>query len=330
MISGMIRYLSVIFLIALPMRSYSACSSPSGTAGQILYFSADLKFCDGSSWNSLNTNVTADTCTQAGAFGHAAGDLRFCNGSNWVSANHKAMVGTCSTGAGAITFDPSLGRMKWCGGSHFHLLGGGPPVDATVTFLGSGMTSANAGTYTFPAQTLGAAGVSRHIIVGVGARGASTAPVQSLTVAGITAEEIANFASAGSTVAFFAAHVPAGVTGDIVVTFTSGLSRMGYAVWGATNLQSMTPTAATTTGGTALLNVSAGGIALGINYDTYGTGSTWNVLTKDMDETRNDTGLDWHVSAASGAFAGAQTNLDVTNTVSGPWSNRVHSYISLR
>lgn len=171
--------------------------------------------------------------------------------------------------------------------------------------------------FTFSTQSFGTASAERLIAVGVGA---NTSNISSMTIGGIAATEIVTVANANEGAEIWIAAVPTGATGDVVITFaTSVLRDVGISVWA---LYNASPTA-TNSGSdsdsdpaTFDLDIAASGVAIAYLFHRANSATTytWTNLTEDVDELV-ETDI-YFQSAASAAFATAQTNLTITGDAS--------------
>lgn len=196
---------------------------------------------------------------------------------------------------------------------------------ASVTFLQKAGTGTNATAYTFSSQSLGTADADRYIIVGIVSRdtGQSTT-LDSVTIGGVSATIVVNHRNldGGGNTSFAAiavANVPTGTTGDVVVTFSQETLRCGIGMWRTVGID----TTPTDTGGssaddpTTSLDVSAGGIAVGIAMASNGTSTTtWAGLTEDWDDSTDVESTTY--TGASDDFATIQSGLTVTANLTTP------------
>ena len=204
------------------------------------------------------------------------------------------------------------------------LLAGSASV-ASISYRTTETQDSAATTYTFTSKDIGTAAVGRRVIVGVVGSGAASRTISSVTVGGNAATAVAFIENVGGLAtlqaALYAIQVDAGTTATIVVTFSGGNNRCGIGVWAAYDLQSGTATATGTSVAnpqTASLNISAGGIAIGVanGFDNNAlTGYSWTNLTENFDALFASNQIAH--SGASAAFATAQTSLALTATPQG-------------
>ncbi len=308
----------------------AACSSPTGSEGQMQWIAAnsDVEFCDGTTWSSLLISTSGSACTTAGQIQYSAGDINFCDGAHWASMNSTSLGTSCSA-TGMMTYDATIPSLKWCDGTNWRLMGSTPRASATYITNSSNTTGLT--TYTFSSLSLGSAYVDRAIVIGVAARASSIQTISSVTVGGVSTTPIYQNGGGTSSVAgFYIVAMPTGASGDVVVTFSGAMVRAGVVVWSVRHLQSLTATGTyALTGGspTAAINVSAGGVALGLVYNTNNTsGVTWTGLNLDFS---NQVSGVMTFSSSSAAFANAQTGLSVTPATT-TWTTNAGAVISLR
>lgn len=197
--------------------------------------------------------------------------------------------------------------------------------DASISYRTTETQDSAATTYTFTSKDIGTAATGRRIIVGVIGSGAASRTISSVTVGGNAATAI-NFVEGSGTGAFlqsaiYIIQVDAGTTATVVVTFSAGNNRCSVGIWAAYDLQSSTATATGTSVAnpqTASLNISAGGIAIGVanGFDNNAlTGYSWTNLTENFDGLFASNQIAH--SGASAAFVTAQTSLALTATPQG-------------
>lgn len=102
---------------------HADCLSPAGVAGQMQWYSAELKFkyCDGTSWKETNRDVVGSCSgTTSGTINYLSSNLRFCDGTNWYNMNSSTTLGACAgTTTGTFIWDSSLLKMKFCDGANW-------------------------------------------------------------------------------------------------------------------------------------------------------------------------------------------------------------------
>jgi hypothetical protein len=188
---------------------------------------------------------------------------------------------------------------------------------ASITYTDKGEDSVNRTTYTFSTKSLGSAAADRKIIVGVSAGGSSSGvTLNSVTVGGISATQIVATTDGENMAQIWVASVPTGATGNVVLTFSTDKGRCGIGLWamyGASSTATDTGFA-TANPSSDTLNISAGGVAVGVYSLSQSTDrtTTWTNLTEDYDAVV-ESGGGTH-SGASASFASAQTGLTITGT----------------
>lgn len=164
----------------------------------------------------------------------------------------------------------------------------------SVSFQGSGEDTTDQTTYTFTSQPLGTIASDRCSLVAFVSRSASARSVSSVTIDGVSATAIvtADGVPAGADIAsIWAAATPsADTTGTVAITFSGAMLRaaiVNYRMVGQSACTTPTATTSTTTltamVGTASVNVSANGDAVGMCYMLSGgtASATWSGITSD-------------------------------------------------
>lgn len=183
------------------------------------------------------------------------------------------------------------------------------------TYLQTTVSTTDTNSYTFSAQNLGAASADRRIIVAIASRKAgATTTITGVSVAGIAAadiKQVTNTVTNTGVVGIATVDVPAGTSGDIVVTFGATMARCVISVYAATGLVSSIPVDSLTTTGTdpsGVLDIPAGGFAIGIGNAGASGSVTWTGLTERVDAVAEST---MNYTVADANFALAQTNLAI-------------------
>lgn len=184
-----------------------------------------------------------------------------------------------------------------------------------LVFLSASRIDSALSTYTFSGVSLGAADVTRYIIVGVTIYDGSTNNnVGSMTIGGVSATEIATTFNGGRRACIWGALVTAGTSGDIVINTNNGAGTyLMMSAWAAYGISSLTPyaTAASSASPADLsLNTPADGMLIavanpGLNGDISWTGA---------DEMAQYTGPERWMSSASAWPTNAATPRTVTAT----------------
>jgi len=196
------------------------------------------------------------------------------------------------------------------------------PNVATITFTANGESdAASTAVRTFSSTAIGTAADNRVIIVSVGTTGGGggTDDCTSVTVGGTGLSKLISVLHTDHTIAqIWAGSITSGASADIVVTWARAANRTGIGVWAAYNIGTMEDSGSASISSSASamstdLDISAGGVAIGYTFTNGGTGKsfTWSNLTENFDENIDATG---NHSAASAAFAAAQSGLTVSST----------------
>lgn len=189
-------------------------------------------------------------------------------------------------------------------------------------------------TYTFSSTSIGAASVSRLVVVTVGFcdRTGTGRTISSATIGGVTATintQINDAASTAPGVAIIQAVVPTGTSGDIVINFSGSIHSCGIGVFALYDLISTTPTDSDETI-TGVLLFTTGSISrtstvlqhgviisIGLNstFDTPGISCTSTVT--EVYETLINNSINGDNILINGGLATNQTAGDKTVTHGG-------------
>jgi hypothetical protein len=193
-----------------------------------------------------------------------------------------------------------------------------PTPPATVAFVRGASSPSDLTTYSLASGDLG----GDYTIIGVGGvAGSATRTVSSLSANSVSGSfvERQNHTNGSNFGLFSEIWIVqgAGASGGISVTWSGGMTACWAVVWAANKLLSSTKThsgGSTASPGTFNLNISAGGIAVGlvgINSGSAGSVS-WGNLTTDYNSGNIEGGN--YASGGSAAFAMAQSGLTITAT----------------
>lgn len=111
-----------LLLLFASVTAFGDCTVPIGSAGQLSFQSPNLMFCDGTDWISLSVSDTGVICSSASKTEVSGADLRYCNGTNWISMDSAVTDGPCAS-LGRTEYDSSNGRMEWCNGVNWKVMG---------------------------------------------------------------------------------------------------------------------------------------------------------------------------------------------------------------
>lgn len=134
-------------IVVYSFLAHGACSSPTGTTGQMAWVSGQSKvmWCDGTNWQDPSNGVISSCSgTTAGTWNYNSGQYRYCNGTNWISMKGPS-AGSCSgTAAGTMTYVAASSKYRFCDSLNWY--------DMTVAELSSMVTtnlstSASAGNF---------------------------------------------------------------------------------------------------------------------------------------------------------------------------------------
>lgn len=202
---------------------------------------------------------------------------------------------------------------------------------ASFDFLQAANSTADASSYTFTSQNLGAAEATRCIIVTVTSRRTGAPVLNSVTVAGQTATILRQTATAlvnNNIAAIALVSLPSGTSGNVVVTFSGTMLRCQISMYRATGINA-TPIDVDSDNvngdPTVNLDIPANGYALGVAATDASTTCAWTNLTEDFDTVLE--GLLTSTSAHA-AFATAQTGLSILANFVAPGTASVGAFVS--
>lgn len=112
--------LQTIFSIAL------ACTSPVGVEGQMQWIAASsvVRYCNGTSWVSMDNTLTATSCSSIGAIQFVSSEIMFCNGSVWVKTSPATNHGACIPAEAGRFYYDTTGKFYWfCSGTNWKRMG---------------------------------------------------------------------------------------------------------------------------------------------------------------------------------------------------------------
>lgn len=191
----------------------------------------------------------------------------------------------------------------------------------SISYIGNNSNTASATSHTFTAQSIGATGNNRVIIVAISCSAASGS-LSSATIGGVGATINVQANGTSTLAAIISASVPTGTTADIVLNWSASELNVAIAVYRVVDLSSTT--AAATGTDTALssgvasltLNNNANAImvasAVGIDGSSWASWSTG--LTEDSDQFIASNNA---AAASSGFFASANTPYTASATCGG-------------
>lgn len=112
-------FIFVFLIIVTHSTLYAACTSPSGIAGQSQWVTAEskIKWCNGNNWVDayVSTSLGCSGIT-AGTINYDGGDLRFCDGSFWQSMKGPALNSCLGNLPGSFQWDSTRYILKFCDG----------------------------------------------------------------------------------------------------------------------------------------------------------------------------------------------------------------------
>lgn len=196
------------------------------------------------------------------------------------------------------------------------------PIPASVNPILTYRGSAGAGvssSFSFTGCDFGPAASDRYIIVTYDIGRSGTFSVDPMTVGGVTATlAVAENSADGNRirVAVLMAPVPTGTTGTIAVNTSAVVTYCIVSWYSVTGLSSATPvdTGSDDAGQTltTTMDVTPGGIMVGVAGSNNSGSVTWSGLTKDIDSSVGGTD---RYSSASESFVSGATGLTVSATM---------------
>jgi hypothetical protein len=198
-------------------------------------------------------------------------------------------------------------------------------MPVTISYLQTAVSTTDASTYTFSAQSFGTAASDRYIAIAAGGRiGASSLTISSVTIGGVSATIVKQQSSTGTSsggtgttcVGIAIAAVPSGATGDVVVNFSATSLRCVCSMWRLANLASATANdsqSSTASPSTAGVAIPLDGAAIGMVAGGQNASPTvsWTNLTEQYDALTEA----FCVSSASDLLTTAETRT-ITGTFS--------------
>lgn len=199
------------------------------------------------------------------------------------------------------------------------LSAGGGANNPSISYIGNNNATGAATSHTFTAQSIGATGTNRVIIVAISCYSGASGTLSSATIGGVAATICVQAAGTTTIAAIIAAAVPTGTTADIVLNWSSSDQNVAIAVYRAVDLTSATQvtsgsdTTPSTGAVSFTLNNNANSImvASAVSIDGTAWGSWSSGLTEDSDQLVASSNA---AAAASGVFASANTPYTVTAT----------------
>lgn len=116
-----------LFLVAIlivPSTVWSACSSPAGVDGELNYAAGSLKYCNSTSWVTVNSTNTGVGCSNAGETTYRSSEIQYCNGTNWLKSDPGTDYDTCVAGDAGKFYWSSGDTYYWyCNGANWRRMG---------------------------------------------------------------------------------------------------------------------------------------------------------------------------------------------------------------
>lgn len=176
----------------------------------------------------------------------------------------------------------------------------------TLTWIGATSQVVSSGSFTFSGVDIGTPSATRRVIVGVSAFSSTVTTLTSVTIAGNAATAHIGTATAAQFCGGIASIADAtNSTANIVVNMNGTCTECAIFVWVATGLNSGTPIAALTDGGTfgLALSVQQSGPYVALGRGLTSTNIAWTGVTEDVDGV-----------GSSGLFASAASDIASSTT----------------
>lgn len=116
-----ILMLSAFFVLSFSSwDAFADCTGPAAKEGQMQWVTSDVRYCNGTSWVTMNNGTTGATCTKAGEVRYVSGEIVYCNGANFIRTSPIVNHGACAgTDAGRFYY-ATVGKYYWfCNGSNW-------------------------------------------------------------------------------------------------------------------------------------------------------------------------------------------------------------------
>lgn len=197
----------------------------------------------------------------------------------------------------------------------------------SAAFVSANTQSGSGVSFTFTAQSIGAASSDRIVVVAVQAVANGTGLSFAMTIGGNTATSaVTEFSNGGNLAGIYYLAVPSGTTANIVLTVSGTTPNLQvvqigvYSITGCTTLPSGGASVGTTAWGviigasmvvTATLPSGGAGIAA-FGTDRPLAGTTWSVGTQDTRQNDAGTGDDLFAVSISGSGSKTLTSSSVT------------------
>lgn len=193
------------------------------------------------------------------------------------------------------------------------LMGSSAPASTlpTLTWIGATSSVATSTTYTFTGVSIGTPSASRLVIVGASGYSSTARTLSSVTVAGnSTTAHIGTATSASFPGGIVSIADSTNSTADIVVNFSGTCTQCAIFVWVVTNLNSNTPVAAVTDGGSFSVDLSIqdDGPYVSLVRASTSANISWTGITEDVD----GVGASSLLASAASAIATSTTTQTIT------------------
>ena len=113
-----------LLVVAGSESAFAACTTPTGSDGELVYSAGTLRYCNATSWVTVNSANTGATCTTAGEITYRTSEIQYCNGTNWLRTAPVLDYGACVAGDAGKFYWASGDTYYWyCNGANWRRMG---------------------------------------------------------------------------------------------------------------------------------------------------------------------------------------------------------------
>ncbi len=119
-------FTALLLTFGISSWAQAACTSPAGSSGQLQWIPAAtaVKYCNGTTWVTMDNTATATACSPAGKIQYTSSEIMFCNGSVWVKTAPATNHGACAVAIAGKFYYDSTGTFYWfCNGTNWRRMG---------------------------------------------------------------------------------------------------------------------------------------------------------------------------------------------------------------
>ncbi len=126
--SGASRFIALliffIFLVGNADFAEGACGGPAGVDGELSYTAGTLKYCNATSWVTVDSTNTGVACATAGEITYRSSEIQYCNGANWLKTAPVTDYDACVAGDAGRFYWASSDTYYWyCNGANWRRMG---------------------------------------------------------------------------------------------------------------------------------------------------------------------------------------------------------------